>query len=447
MSRQEVSQGGARQRLARAFRLFRTKAPGADELRLPTLLRKHSSIVQRLPTLLARPFRPPASSPPRAPTAAMAAVDTHAPGYSSFMGDAMEGMDDSWMPQSDILPTGEPDASILDELSSMEYMASAPAPAHSHQTAPGPCSAPALQHHQNPHHPHNSHHQHQSSVGTPPLNLGAAAYHNHHQSYHALSSPLTPCAPSSFTSPLKRKHPMSSMYAPQPKKPALLSNFGTATKVEPVLVAEPLTPSSSHRQLHPMGTLPPPPHHPQHNIAYPPTMQSQAAPVHPLSPLCDSSCSDDEDSAVVAADVPLATSPLPVLTAFAAAKRRALRVRALKRQRARTASKQESVVASNLQSSTGEVEDKEEADSVHVDKKTARAIRNRLAASRSRVEAKMKMQSLAEANDELAGTVQSLKDENAALQKQLQALLAHTFGDNVPVDDVLSVFESMKDGR
>jgi FtsZ-binding cell division protein ZapB len=362
----------------------------------------------------------------------MAAVETHtSAGYTSFMGEHIEGMDESWMPQTEILPAGEPDPSILDELNSMEYM-SQPAP---HQT-------------QQQHNNTNNH----SSIPTPPLAISGYTQ----QSYHPLSSPVTPSyGASTFTSPsLKRKSPMTSILAPVAKRPALLSNFGNAiapTKAEPVLVVEPLTPSPSHRQFYPMSSALPA--HAYHPTAATGNAVRQQHPIYhhqPLSPLCESACSDDEESAVCR---PLATSPLPVVSAFQAAKRRALRARLLKRQRARMASKVELCIAVASASTTsgaaaGSGEDKEEdADSVHVDKKTARAIRNRLAASRSRVEAKMKMQSLAEANDELAETVQSLKEENASLQKQLHALLAHTFGDNVPVDDVLSVFEVVKGRR
>lgn len=351
----------------------------------------------------------------------MAAVDTHAPGYSSFMGDAIEGMDDSWMPGNEILPAGEPDASILDELSSIDYMSGNAA-----QTA-----QPS---------------QHGNHIATPAL----AVYHasnNPSTSLQCLSSPLTPGAatPSQFPSALKRKNLMSSSaFAPPAKKPALMSNFGNATKTEPVLVSEPLTPSSSQRQLH---TMPSFRTRDQSSPLTPPQGINQVTPApHPLSPL--SAFSDEDD----AAEAPSSSSPLPIVSAHAAAKRRLLRVRALKRQRARTASKQELCEVATQSSPTtasasADVEEKDEPDSVQVDKKTARAIRNRLAASRSRVEAKMKMQSLAEANDELATTVESLKAENACLHKQLQSLLAHTFGDNVPVNDVLSVFESLKSGR
>lgn len=83
-------------------------------------------------------------------------------------------------------------------------------------------------------------------------------------------------------------------------------------------------------------------------------------------------------------------------------------------------------------------------DEMPVDKKVARAIRNRQAAQRSRVEAKLKMQSLSDANDVLAGTVQVLKDENESLNRQLRGLMEHTFGAGVSADQVLSVFGRLK---
>jgi Basic region leucine zipper len=136
-----------------------------------------------------------------------------------------------------------------------------------------------------------------------------------------------------------------------------------------------------------------------------------------------------------------------------AAKRRALRRKALKRSRARNVAKEELLPTSfgsncggSADSTTTSVEnDAGEDDSeLPVDKKIARAIRNRQAAQRSRVEAKAKMLRLAVDNDELAIKVESLRAENAALNKQLEALIAHSFGEGHNVSDVLATFQRTK---
>lgn len=341
-------------------------------------------------------------------------VDSQAHAFASFLGDDA----DSWMPSAEphvpLPSSADHDQSILDELSLIESL-----------TTPNPAPGQAP-----PAHP---------AVPTPPLVLGTPVYNHPAQHGQAMMSPVTPSCGLPLVSPLKRKAPFSSL-TPSGKKPALLSNFGTATaaaKAEPMLVLEPLTPSASHRQLHTFGAAP------MARPSCPPVPHSAQ---HPLSPLCDSACSDDEDS--IGACRPSPESPLPAPSAFQAAKRRAARSRALKRSRARTAAKQESVLtepASPADSVDAGHDDEDDAESGPIDKKVARAIRNRQAAQRSRVEAKLKMQTLADANDELACAVESLKEENAALNKQLQALLAHTFGHGQGVDDVLAVFSRIKE--
>lgn len=62
-----------------------------------------------------------------------------------------------------------------------------------------------------------------------------------------------------------------------------------------------------------------------------------------------------------------------------------------------------------------------------LDKKAARAIRNREAAMKSRVEAKQKMRKLQAENDCLAVRVKHLSEENETLTNQLNTLLQHSF--------------------
>lgn len=84
-----------------------------------------------------------------------------------------------------------------------------------------------------------------------------------------------------------------------------------------------------------------------------------------------------------------------------------------------------------------------------VDKKAARAIRNREAAMKSRIEAKMKMRKLQDENNTLVVKVRSLSQENEALTAQLRSLLQHTLG--VPMSegqDVRQVLDLLAmDGR
>lgn len=82
-----------------------------------------------------------------------------------------------------------------------------------------------------------------------------------------------------------------------------------------------------------------------------------------------------------------------------------------------------------------------------MDKKVARAIRNRQAAQRSRVEAKAKMARLADDNVGLANEVEKLTAENADLNKQLQQLMQATFGGKACIEEVLETFKAAKESR
>lgn len=84
---------------------------------------------------------------------------------------------------------------------------------------------------------------------------------------------------------------------------------------------------------------------------------------------------------------------------------------------------------------------KEVDDGSSVEKKVARAMRNRRAAQRSRVGARLKMQSLSEANDILTGTVKELNDENEALNLRILQLMEHSYGSGISTEQVLGTFD------
>lgn len=78
-----------------------------------------------------------------------------------------------------------------------------------------------------------------------------------------------------------------------------------------------------------------------------------------------------------------------------------------------------------------------------VDKKAARAIRNREAAMKSRIEAKLKMRKLQDENKCLAMKVENLSRENETLTVQLKSVLQHTLGMTVEGQDVKQLFNVM----
>jgi hypothetical protein len=267
-----------------------------------------------------------------------------------------------------------------------------------------------------------------------------------------VTAPCTPCAPYDGQhsmvplSPLKRKAPRSAFNsAPSMKKPALLSSFGSSlAKKEPRLPVEPLTPSPSSRAFYQQSA--------SSRLVSGSISTHQLVAGLPQSPLSESGCSDDEDS--MDAPFALPSSPLPMPTKAVATRRRAYRSKALKRSRARHVAKDELSLACSGSGSVGSFvnntatstdNDAGEEDPDHpFDKKIARAIRNRQAAQRSRVEAKAKMQQLAIANDELACKVESLRAENEALNKQLRAVIDHSFGQGHDIAEVVSLFERAK---
>lgn len=140
----------------------------------------------------------------------------------------------------------------------------------------------------------------------------------------------------------------------------------------------------------------------------------------------------------VPTDVPF----LPTLTREQSAKRRALRRATLKRNRSR---KEEGLAVVKAEPTKCESDMAQSGEPL--DKKAARAIRNREAAMKSRVEAKQKMRKLQDENESLSGKVKSLSAENEALTAQLKNLLQHTLGvqvaDGQDVKDVFNAFARM----
>ncbi|KAI0567173.1 bZIP transcription factor [Gracilaria domingensis] len=162
--------------------------------------------------------------------------------------------------------------------------------------------------------------------------------------------------------------------------------------------------------------------------------------VAPLSP-SQSLCTEEDTEARSVPPTPAVTSDassgLPVLSKEATAKRRALRRAAMKRNRSRREDGCVKTEASAVKSDS-------DVSAEPVDKKAARAIRNREAAMKSRVEAKQKMQKLQDENDSLKVNVKSLADENKALKSQMKSLLQHTYGVSVGEgQDVQEVFNML----
>lgn len=213
----------------------------------------------------------------------------------------------------------------------------------------------------------------------------------------------------------KRRAPPVATPAPKPSK---------MSKVEHMFVTEPVTPNGRAKSA-PFGV-------------------TKIAVAAPMSPTCQSLCTDEGDDvlSMPSTPVPGEACSLPMPSKENAARRRALRRAALKRNRSRkedgvcsgAAVKSECTTKSETEvTSTGEP----------LDKKAARAIRNREAAMKSRVEAKEKMRKLQDENDKLAVKVKFLSDENAALTTQLKSLLQHTLGVQVAQgQDVKEVFNT-----
>lgn len=201
-------------------------------------------------------------------------------------------------------------------------------------------------------------------------------------------------------------------------------------KLEPMYAAtEPVTPSAQSKA---------------------PSIESSSPVKMPLSPASQSACSEEDDeplSTVPASPLPTDFAVFPTPSRDQAAKRRAMRLALMKRSRTK---KEEGVVG--LRGGSRSVSDvaKSESDPVSaepLDKKAARAIRNREAAMKSRVEAKQKMRKLEEDNNELTDKVKTLSAENEALSAQLKSLLSHTFGAQVveghDVKDILSAISQI----
>lgn len=164
----------------------------------------------------------------------------------------------------------------------------------------------------------------------------------------------------------------------------------------------------------------------------------------PMSPTCQSLCTDETDEvlSMPPTPVPNDTPFLPTLTKEQSAKRRALRRATLKRNRSRKEEGHAVVKTEPV---------KCESDVAHsaepMDKKAARAIRNREAAMKSRVEAKQRMRKLQDENESLSGKVKTLSAENETLTAQLKNLLHHALGvqvaDGQDVKEVFNAFARM----
>lgn len=166
-------------------------------------------------------------------------------------------------------------------------------------------------------------------------------------------------------------------------------------------------------------------------------MVSRIAVPAPMSPTNQSMCTEaDEVRSMPPTPVPAELSFLPTPTKEQSKKRRMLRKATLKRNRCRKDD------GTSCKSEVSKTENEVVQTSEPLDKKAARAIRNREAAMKSRVEAKQKMKKLQDENESLSGKVKSLSAENEALVSQLRSLLRHTLG--VRVDEGQDVKEVFK---
>lgn len=209
------------------------------------------------------------------------------------------------------------------------------------------------------------------------------------------------------------------------------------SKIEPVFaVSEPVTPHTVFRS----------------NSAHNVTNQSGFS--VPLSPICQSLCSEEDDD--IASSLPPSPVPADMSAGFPtpskdqATKRRAIRLAALKRSRSRRDEGSSSMMCNGRDGSSADLtkaEDELVGSVEPMDKKAARAIRNREAAMKSRVEAKQRMRRLEEDNGALAVRVKKLGDANRELNAQLRTLLSHTLGvqvnDNQDVQAVFAAFSQM----
>lgn len=223
--------------------------------------------------------------------------------------------------------------------------------------------------------------------------------------------------PGVFAAAGKRKVSATDFFSPAAKKSCV-------PKSELLFATEPVTPVPSSK-----------------GSDAPEYSNNTAATSLPLSPGSQSMCSEEDDDQRLSLLSPLPTDfmVLPTPSKDQAAKRRAFRLAHRKRSRCK---KEEGSVARSAKSSDGS-KDSDSISNEPVDKKAARAIRNREAAMKSRVEAKQKMRRLEEDNDQLAHRVRSLSDENKVLTEQLRSLVCHTFGPQIAqghdIKDILAI--------
>lgn len=166
------------------------------------------------------------------------------------------------------------------------------------------------------------------------------------------------------------------------------------------------------------------------------TTNATLVPVSPLSAASLCTEASDERRCANSSDV---NWNVVNLSKDATAKRRALRRAVMKRNRSRR-----DEGSHGVKNEPTTVKSDSEVSSDPVDKKAARAIRNREAAMKSRVEAKQKMQKLQDENESLNVKVSNLALENQALTEQLKSLLKHSYGLSINEgQDVKKVFNML----
>lgn len=237
----------------------------------------------------------------------------------------------------------------------------------------------------------------------------------------AMSTPL-PCetSPDSHNGLFRNPQATNGVKRPlsAPVNPIQWNKKSKIGKHEDFFVTEPLTPTN-----HSKPTIPKVP---------------KITVTAPLSPTCQSVCTEEADEvrSMPPTPIPCDSSRLPQFSKEQSRKRRAIRRAALKKSRSR---KEEGIIIKTEPTTKSENETTSSGEPI--DKKAARAIRNREAAMKSRVEAKEKMKKLQNENESLSTRVKSLSEENKMLTAQLKNLLQHTLGVKMNEDtDVKNVF-------
>lgn len=227
-----------------------------------------------------------------------------------------------------------------------------------------------------------------------------------------------------------------------PTAPTTPLNLAKRAKAEFVFATEPVTPHNAH-------TSSPTSSYSASELASPPGMRARM-PLSPNHSVCTDDAVEEEEDArsLPATPAPTDVYSLTRPSREQAARRRACRRAALNKSRAK---KEECVGECARSDAAGKgvglparSEGVNEAAGEPVDKKAARAIRNREAAMKSRIEAKLRMRKLQDENNCLAVKVRCLSEENEELTGQLKHLLQHTLGISMSEgQDVKQVFDMM----